>query len=104
MMAKFAEEIRNLDVEMDRKQRNQENLDRENVRLAKELDDLRVRDAKYTQMRISLEEETQRRVNAESEADRIRHQLEMTKGQSSQDIENLRRALDDLRLQNDENI
>ena len=53
---------------------------------------------KYEQTRISLEEEAARRVHAETEADRLREQLAQVQSQSATDIENLKRALDDLRF------
>lgn len=46
-MGKFAEDIRNLDVEIDRKQREMDNLDKENNRLKRELEDLKMKEAGY---------------------------------------------------------
>jgi hypothetical protein len=40
---------------IDRKAREQETLDRENKNLKSELDEYRLKDAKYCQVRISLE-------------------------------------------------
>lgn len=57
-MEKFAEEIRQLEVLMDRKAREHEALDRENKVIIQELDDYKLNDAKYHQVRISLEQET----------------------------------------------
>jgi hypothetical protein len=39
------------------------------------LDEFRLKDSKYIQVRASLEEETKRRANADAECDRIRLQL-----------------------------
>jgi predicted RNase H-like nuclease (RuvC/YqgF family) len=55
---KFSEEIRQLEVLIDRKAREQEALDRENKVLKQELDEYRMKDAKYCQVRISLEQES----------------------------------------------
>jgi len=44
---KFSEEIRQLEVLIDRKAREQETLDRENKVLKQELDEYRMKDAKY---------------------------------------------------------
>jgi hypothetical protein len=44
---KFSEEIRQLEVLIDRKAREQEALDRENKVLKQELDEYRMKDAKY---------------------------------------------------------
>lgn len=74
-MEKFADEIRQLEVLMDRKAREHEALDRENKQVVYELEEFRLKDAKYNQVRISLEQETQRRVNSDAEADRLRFQL-----------------------------
>ena len=60
--------------------------------------------AKFDQIRITLDEETARRVKAEAEADRLRGSLLETQNQSSTDIDNLRKALEDLRFQNEDNI
>ena len=103
-MTRFAEEIRQLDVQIDRKQREQELLDKENQALKQQLDALKHLEAKFEQIKISLEEETQRRASADAEGDRLRMQLNHVTGQSTNDIENLKRALDDLRFQNEDNI
>lgn len=55
-------------------------------------------------MRISLEQESQRRVSSHAEADRLRFQHAQLQQSSSLELSNLRKALDDLRFQNDENI
>lgn len=55
MIDKFSEETRQLEVMIDRKAREQETLDRENKNLKSELDEYRLKDAKYCQVRISLE-------------------------------------------------
>ena len=64
----------------------------------------REKDAKYNQIRISLEEEQQRRVYADTEADRLRRTLGDLQTATSSEIENLKRALDELRMQNEENL
>lgn len=69
-----------------------------------QLDALKHLEAKFEQIKISLEESEQRRANADAEADRLRVQLNHVSGQSTSDIENLKRALDDLRFQNEDNI
>ena len=61
-------------------------------------------ESKFDQIRVSLEEETQRRMNSEKEADRLRNELNSVVNQSAEDTENLKRAVDDLRFQNEENI
>ena len=71
-MTRFAEEIRQLDVQIDRKQREQDLLDQENQALKSQLDALKHLEAKFEQIKISLEEETQRRANADAEGDRLR--------------------------------
>lgn len=98
MMARFADEIRQMDVEVDRRRREQEAQDIENRQLKDELEQMQHVHAKYEQTRISLEEESARRVNAETEADRLREQLSQVQSQSAIDIENMKRALDDLRF------
>jgi len=47
LMTKFAEELRQMDVEIDRKQRDQDNLDRRNQNLAKELELYKEKEARY---------------------------------------------------------
>jgi predicted RNase H-like nuclease (RuvC/YqgF family) len=47
LIDKFSEEIRQLEVLIDRKAREQEALDRENKVLKQELDEYRMKDAKY---------------------------------------------------------
>ena len=69
-----------------------------------QLDALKHLEAKFEQLKISLEESEQRRANADAEADRLRVQLNHVSGQSTSDVENLKRALDDLRFQNEDNI
>ncbi len=101
---KFSEEIRQLEVLIDRKAREQEVLDRENKALKQELDEYRQKDAKYCQVRVTLEQESQRRVASDAEADRLRFQHAQLQQSSSLELSNLRKALDDLRFQNDENI
>lgn len=71
-MEKFAEEIRSLEVLIERKQREHEALERDIKCVSAELEEFRLKDCKYTQTRISLEQETQRRVNSDAEADRLR--------------------------------
>jgi hypothetical protein len=71
-MEKFSEEIRQLEVLMDRKAREHEALDRENKLVIQELEEYRLKDSKYNQTRVSLEQETQRRVNSDAEGDRLR--------------------------------
>ena len=75
MMARFADEIRQMDVEVDRRRREQDAQEIENRRLKDELEQMQHLQAKYEQTRISLEEEAARRVHAETEADRLREQL-----------------------------
>ena len=72
MMARFAEEIRQMDVEVDRRRREQDAQEVENRRLKDELEQMHHLQAKYDQLRVTLEEESARRVNAETEADRLR--------------------------------
>ena len=72
MMARFADEIRQMDVEVERKRREQEAADSENRRLSSDLDEMKYLQSKYDQMKITLEEESARRNNAEAEADRVR--------------------------------
>ena len=55
-------------------------------------------------MRVTLEEESSRRVHAEAENERLRTQLVQVQSQAATDIENLKQALDDLRFQNEDNI
>jgi predicted RNase H-like nuclease (RuvC/YqgF family) len=55
MIEKFSEETRQLEVLIDRKAREHEALDRENNALKQELDEYRLKDAKYCQIRITLE-------------------------------------------------
>ena len=88
LMQRFAEEVRAMDIEIDRKQRDQDALDRRNQNLQKEVDMYREKDAKYNQTRISLEEETQRRVSADAEADRLRMTLGDLQSRSNMEIEN----------------
>ena len=104
MMARFAEDIRMMDVEVDRKRREQETLDQENRRLGNELEDLRHLHSKFEQMKVTLDEESARRVQAEAECDRLRNQLMEVQSNATTDIENLKRALEDLRFQNEDNI
>jgi len=75
MMARFADEIRQMDVEVDRRRREQEALEGDNRRLKEDLDDLRHLQAKFDQTRVTLDEEAARRVASEAEADRLRAQL-----------------------------
>ena len=65
LMAKFAEDIRCMDVEVDRRRREQEALNGENRCLRGELEEMMQLKAKFDQTRLSLEEETDRRFNAE---------------------------------------
>jgi hypothetical protein len=44
------------------------------------------------------------RINAEADISRLREQLADQMATSNKDLENLRRALDDLRYQNEENL
>ena len=104
MMARFADEIRQMDVEVDRRRREQDAQEAENRRLKDDLNEMHHLQAKFEQTRITLDEEAARRVAAETEADRLRLQLSQTSSQSATDIENLKRALDDLRFQNEDNI
>lgn len=57
-MDKFADEIRQLEVLMDRKAREHEALERDHRNVLSELEEYRLKDAKYSQVRISLEQET----------------------------------------------
>ena len=57
---------------MDGKAREHELLDRENRQVVQDLEEYKLKESKYQQVRISLEEETQRRVNSDAEADRLR--------------------------------
>ena len=58
MMARFADEIRQMDVEVERKRREQEAADSENRRLSSDLDEMKYLQSKYDQMKITLEEES----------------------------------------------
>jgi len=64
-----------MDVEVDRRRREQEAQENENRRLSDELDDLKHLKAKFDQTRVTLEEENNRRVRAEAEAERLRCSL-----------------------------
>ena len=75
MMAKFADEIRQMDVEVDRKRREQDASNFENQALKSDLEEMKHLQAKFYQMRITLDEETSRRSQAEAEAERLRNQL-----------------------------
>ena len=61
-----------MDVEVDRRRREQDAQEVENRRLKDELEQMHHLQAKYDQLRVTLEEESARRVNAETEADRLR--------------------------------
>ena len=78
MMARFADEIRQMDVEVDRRRREQDAQEIENRRLRDELDDMKHLNSKFEQMRVTLDEEAARRVAAEAEADRVRSQMAFT--------------------------
>ncbi len=75
MMAKFADDIRQMDVEVDRKRREQDASNFENQQLKNDLTEMQHLQAKFDQMRITLDEETSRRSQAEAEAERLRNQL-----------------------------
>jgi len=98
MMAKFAEEIRQMDCEVDRKRREQDASNVENNALKNDLDAMKHLQARFDQIRVTMDEESARRVQAEAEAERLRNQLAQSSSQAATDIENLKRALDDLRF------
>lgn len=68
--------------------------------MAKELEIFKEKDAKYNQTRVSLDEEIQRRISTENELDRVRTALADLQSKSSIDIENLKRNLEELKLNN----
>mgnify|MGYP003898578727 CR=1 FL=1 len=98
LMARFAEDVRLMDVEVDNRKREQETLRGENRCLRGELEEMMQLKAKYDQTHLSLEEETARRHCAETEANTLREQLAELKSQSTIDMSNMKRALDDLRF------
>jgi chromosome segregation ATPase len=55
LMEKFSDEVRSLEVLIDRKQREHETLERDNHCLTQELDEFKMRESAYNQTRISLE-------------------------------------------------
>lgn len=76
MMARFAEEIRQMDIDVDRKRRDQQALDQQNGTLRAQLEEMKFLESKHEQLKVSLEQETQRRVQAEAEQERLRAQLQ----------------------------
>ena len=72
MIEQFSEEIKRMGLQIDAQAREQHSSNQANARLASELEELKLREAKHQQLRVSHEEETQRRVNADGEADRLR--------------------------------
>jgi hypothetical protein len=58
MIDSFGEDIKRMTAQIDAQCRESEILGRDNCRLTSELDELRMREAKHAQLRISLEEET----------------------------------------------
>lgn len=104
MMTRFAEEIRQMDIEVDRRRKQQDEQEQANLRLRNDLDSMKHLQAKFDQTRITLDEEAARRVTAEAEADRLRSKLSQSQAQSATDMENMKKALDDLRFQNEDNI
>lgn len=104
MMTKFADEIRQMDIEIDRKQREQEALDRRSQNLAKDLEAYREKDAKYAQIRMTLEDESQRRVLAEADCDRLRNALSELQAKTSAEIDNNKRVIDELKYTGQESM
>ena len=76
MMPRFAEDIRQMDIEVDRRRKQQEDQEQDNQRLRNELDSMKHLQSRFDQTRITLDEESARRVASEAEADRLRSQLE----------------------------
>ena len=72
--------------------------------MQQDVDMYREKEIKYNQVRISLDEEQQRRVYEDTESDRLRNALSDLQCSSSHEIENLKRAVDELRMQNEENL
>jgi len=70
----------------------------ENNALKNDLDAMQHLQARFDQIRVTMDEESARRVQAEAEAERLRNQLAQSSSQAATDIENLKRALDDLRF------
>lgn len=102
MMNRFAEEIKLMDVEIDRKQRDQEALDRRNQSLTKDLEVFREKEIQHAHTRAVLEDETQRRIALEQEAHRLKLALSDLQAKSSNEIDNNKRVIEELRFNNQE--
>ena len=68
------------------------------------IDDERQSNAGVKQIQIAYEEETNRRLQCEKELEKIRNEFYQGQANQSQEVENLRRALEDIRYQNEENL
>lgn len=76
----------------------------ENEGLRRDLDNMRNMENINQQLKTQYEDERQMRINSEGDISRLREQLADSMSTGATEIDNLRRALDDMRYQNEEGI
>ena len=102
MMSSVAGEINQMDHEVDRRRREQEALDNDNRSLKNQVDDLRNSllrlEKEYEQVKFVLDQESENRVKAEMDIDRLKMELSVCESQSATSIEHMQQNLEELRV------
>ena len=101
-MSSVAGEINQMDHEVDRRRREQEALDNDNRSLKNQVDDLRNSllrlEKEYEQVKFVLDQESENRVKAEMDIDRLKMELTVCESQSATSIEHMQQNLEELRV------
>lgn len=97
-------DVREMQGQIEREEKTNEMLRVENEGLRRDFENVRNTEEMARQMQTQYENERQMRVNSEGDIARLREQLADAMATSNKEIENLRRALDDMRYQNEEAI
>lgn len=97
-------DVREMQCQIEREESANSLLRTENDGLRRDLESMRNAEEMHRQLKNQYDNERQMRINGEGDISRLREQLADQMATSNKELENLRRALDDMKYQNEENL
>ena len=97
-------DVREMQCQIEREEEANHLLRTEKDGLRRDLEAMRNAEEMHRQLKNQYDNERQMRINGEGDISRLREQLADAMATSNKDLENLRRALDDMKYQNEENL
>ena len=93
-----------MQAQLEHEERSNEVLRVENDGLRRDLETMRQTQDLHQQMQVQYENERAMRINSEGDISRLREQLADQMAQSKKEIDTLRRAIDDMKYTNEEQL